>query len=99
MQETVCTASCEPVARRAFPTKQHIFGIIRGSCDHRRTPYPGDIMKMVKKILLWTVVAFIVYTIIVSPSQAAHIFQGAWNLVVLAAKNIAAFFNNILTHN
>jgi hypothetical protein len=56
-------------------------------------------MKMVKKIVLWTVLAFIVYAIIVSPSQAANIFQSAWNVIVLASKSIAAFFNQILTHN
>jgi flagellar motor component MotA len=56
-------------------------------------------MKMVKKIVLWTVVAFIVYAIIASPGQAANMFQNAWNLIVEAAKNIAAFFNAILSHN
>jgi len=56
-------------------------------------------MKMVKKIVLWTVAAFIVYAIIVSPGQAANMFQGAWNLIVEATKNVAAFFNAILTHN
>jgi hypothetical protein len=75
------------------------FGIIEQGCDHRRTPYPGDTMKMVKKIVLWTVAAFIVYAIIVSPGQAANMFQGAWNLIVEATKNVAAFFNAILTHN
>jgi hypothetical protein len=56
-------------------------------------------MKHVKKIVLWTVVAFLVYAIITSPSQAANIFQSAWNLIVQASKSIAAFFNDILTHN
>jgi hypothetical protein len=56
-------------------------------------------MKHVKKIVLWTVVAFFIYAVITSPTQAANIVQGAWSIVVLASKNIAAFFNNILTRN
>lgn len=55
-------------------------------------------MKAVKKIMLWTVLAFVVYAIITSPSQAAHIVQGAWNIIVQATKNLAAFFNAILSH-
>jgi flagellar motor component MotA len=55
-------------------------------------------MKMVKKIVLWTVVAFIVYAIIVSPNQAASLVQDASNVIVLATKSIASFFNQILTH-
>jgi hypothetical protein len=78
---------------------QRYFGIIEGICVHRRTPYRGDIMKMVKKILLWTVVAFLVYAIIESPTQAANIFQSGWNVIVLATRHIAAFFNEILSHN
>jgi hypothetical protein len=56
-------------------------------------------MKTIKKIVLWTVAAFIVYAIIVSPGQAANMFQGAWSLIVEATKSIAAFFNAILTRN
>lgn len=56
-------------------------------------------MKHVKKIVLWTVVAFLIYAIIVSPGQAASIFQGAWNLIVQAAHGIATFFNAILNRN
>jgi len=78
---------------------EYRFGIIKKSCDHCRTPYPGDTMKTVKKIVLWTVVAFFIYAIITSPTQAANIVQGAWNIIVQGTKNLAAFFNDILSHN
>ncbi len=54
-------------------------------------------MKLVRKILLWLVVAFFIYAIIKSPSQAATIVQNAWDLVVQVAKNIGTFFQDILT--
>lgn len=56
-------------------------------------------MKTVKKIVLWTVGAFFIYAVITSPSQAANIVQGAWNIIVQGTKNLAAFFNDILSHN
>jgi hypothetical protein len=56
-------------------------------------------MKHVKKIVLWTVVAFFIYAVITSPTQAANIVQGAWNIVVHAVSSIAAFFNSILNRN
>jgi hypothetical protein len=56
-------------------------------------------MKTVKKIILWTLVAFFVYAVITSPSQAANIVQGAWNIIVQAVSSIASFFNAILNRN
>ncbi|HZY00457.1 MAG TPA: hypothetical protein VFE92_13355 [Dermatophilaceae bacterium] len=56
-------------------------------------------MKHVKKIVLWTVVAFFIYAVITSPTQAANIVQGAWNIIVHGVSSIAAFFNSILNRN
>ena len=56
-------------------------------------------MKHVKKIVLWTVVAFFIYAVITSPSQAANIVQGAWNIILHAFASIGAFFNDILNRN
>ncbi|MDQ1538103.1 MAG: hypothetical protein QOE58_2496 [Actinomycetota bacterium] len=56
-------------------------------------------MKMVKKIVLWSLVIFFIYAIIKAPTQAANIIQSAWNLIVLAAQSIANFFNAILKRN
>ena len=56
-------------------------------------------MKGVKKILLWTLVAFFVYAVIRSPTQAASIVQNAWDVILHAFKSIGSFFNTILNHN
>jgi hypothetical protein len=56
-------------------------------------------MKFVKKLLLWTVVAFFLYAVFRYPDQAANIVQGAWDLIVSAAQSIGDFFNNLLTRN
>lgn len=56
-------------------------------------------MKHVKKIVLWTVVAFFIYAVITSPGQAANIVQAAWDLIVLAFQNIGSFFNALLDRN
>jgi hypothetical protein len=67
--------------------------------DHRGTPAGGDHVKYVKKIVLWTVVAFVIYAIITSPGQAANMFQSAWDLIVLAFQNIGNFFKALLNRN
>lgn len=56
-------------------------------------------MKHVKKMLLWTVVAFFIYAVVRSPNQAANIVQGAWDIIVQGVSSIAAFFDNILNRN
>jgi hypothetical protein len=56
-------------------------------------------MKHVKKIVLWTLVAFFIYAVITSPGQAADIVQNAWDLLLQGFKNIGSFFNSILNRN
>lgn len=56
-------------------------------------------MKYVKKIVLWTVVAFFIYAILRSPSQAADMVQSAWDTIVLAFQNIGNFFDALLRRN
>jgi hypothetical protein len=99
MPETACTASCEPASRRASQATSGRLGIIEESFDHLRTQYRGDHMKYVKKIVLWTVVAFFIYAILRSPSQAADMVQSAWDTIVLAFQNIGNFFDALLHRN
>ena len=54
-------------------------------------------MKMVKKILLWTLVAFLIYAVFKYPSQAASTVQSVWNFIVQLFKSLIDFFNSILT--
>ena len=55
-------------------------------------------MPRVKKILLWILVAFAVYAIITSPTQAADIVHTTWSIIVEAVTRIGAFFNAVLNH-
>jgi len=55
-------------------------------------------MKMVKKLLLWTLVAFLIYAVFKYPSQAAADVQTVWNWIVQLFKSLASFFNSLLTH-
>jgi len=54
-------------------------------------------MKMVKKILLWTLVAFLIYAVFKYPSQAANTVQSIWDFLVQLFKSLLDFFNRILT--
>jgi len=56
-------------------------------------------MKHVKKIVLWLVVAFFIWTILTSPGQAADMVQTAWDTIVMGFQNIANFFNALLNRN
>jgi hypothetical protein len=97
MRETACTGSCEQIPRRAFRTTERSLGSITKSSDHRTPPYQGDIMKMVKKILLFTLVAFLIYAVFKYPSLAADFVQNVWNFIVQLFKSLFSFFNSILT--
>lgn len=54
-------------------------------------------MKVVKKILLWTLVAFLIYAVFKYPSQAANTVQSIWDFLVQLFKSLFDFFNRILT--
>lgn len=54
-------------------------------------------MKVVKKILLWTLVAFVIYAIFKNPSLAASAAQSLWNTIVQLFKSLFSFFNSLLT--
>jgi hypothetical protein len=97
MREIACTGSCEQVPRRAFRTTELSLGSITKSSDHRAPSYQGDIMKMVKKILLFTLVAFLIYSVFKYPSLAAGFVQNVSNFIVQLFKSLFSFFNSILT--
>ena len=54
-------------------------------------------MKMVKKLLLWTVVAFLIYAVFKYPTLAADYVQNVWNFIVMVFKSLFSFFNSVLT--
>ncbi len=53
-------------------------------------------MQRVKKIALWTVLAFFVYAVVKSPGQAADILRTIWDIVVQGVKSIGSFFDALL---
>jgi hypothetical protein len=54
-------------------------------------------MKMVKKILLWTLVAFVIYAVFRYPSLAADAVTSVWNFIVQLFRSLGDFFNSLLT--
>ena len=53
-------------------------------------------MQQVKKILPWTLLAFFVYVVVVSPGQAADLVRAIWDIIVQAFTSIGSFFNALL---
>lgn len=49
-----------------------------------------------KKLLVLLVVAFVIYSIVQSPQQAADIVHTVWNMIVSGFHGIADFFNKVL---
>lgn len=56
-------------------------------------------MQRVRKILLWSLLAFMAYAIVTSPSQAADIVQSAWDIILRGLQGIGGFFDALLTRN
>jgi hypothetical protein len=53
-------------------------------------------MQHAKKMVLWTLLAFFVYAIVTSPSQAASLVHTTWNIIVVGFKGIGSFFGAVL---
>ena len=53
-------------------------------------------MPPIKKIVLWLVVIFLLYAIFTAPTEAANMFQAAWDFTVNVVSNIAEFFNSLI---
>jgi hypothetical protein len=50
-----------------------------------------------KRVLIWLGIAFVVYTIIVSPAKAADMVQAAFGGISEAGHSLAAFFNALVS--
>ena len=53
-------------------------------------------MQRVKKIVLWTLLAFFVYAIVKSPSQAADIARNTWSIIAQGFSAVGSFFDALL---
>ena len=54
-------------------------------------------MRIVKKILQWTLVAFVIYAVFRYPSLAADAVNNVWSFCVQLFKSLGNFFNSLLT--
>ena len=50
---------------------------------------------MLRKVLTWGAVAFIIYYLATSPQGAAHVVTGALNWLKSAGNSLSAFLNHI----
>ena len=53
-------------------------------------------MQRVKKIVLWTLLAFFVYAIVKSPAQAADIARNIWSIIAQGFSAVGSFFDALL---
>ena len=53
-------------------------------------------MQRVRKIVLWALLAFFVYAIVKSPTQAADIARNTWDLVGQGLASVGSFFDALL---
>lgn len=50
-----------------------------------------------KKIIIWIVVAFAVYTVITAPDEAADLVREAFNTLADGGRSVGRFFDQIVT--
>ena len=50
---------------------------------------------MIKKIITWGLVAFVIYYLATQPAGAAHLVDGAINWLKSAGNSLSDFFNHI----
>jgi hypothetical protein len=54
-----------------------------------------EVIAMLKKILTWAVVAFVIYYLATQPEGAAHVVDGAINWLKSAGNSLSQFLNHI----
>ena len=54
-----------------------------------------EVIGMMKKVLTWAGIAFVIYYLATSPDGAAHVVTGALNWLKSAGNSLATFLNHI----
>lgn len=54
-------------------------------------------VQRVKKFVLWGLLAFFVYAIVKSPSQAADIARTVWDIIAQGFSSVGSFFDALLS--
>ncbi|ROS73550.1 hypothetical protein [Cellulomonas sp. PhB143] len=50
----------------------------------------------VKVLLLWLVIAFLIYAVINSPDKSADLLHSVWDVITQAFTSIGQFFSSLL---
>lgn len=50
----------------------------------------------IKKIVLWLLTIFVIYSILVSPERAADIVGATWDILGQGVENIGRFFDSLI---
>lgn len=54
-----------------------------------------EVIGMLKKVLTWLGIAFVIYYLATSPNGAAHVVDGALNWLRSAGNSLATFLNHL----
>ena len=52
-------------------------------------------MVKVRRVLLWLVIAFLVYAVYTAPAHAADVVHQAWDIIWTALNRLISFFNHL----
>jgi len=51
---------------------------------------------LIKKGLVWLIVAFLVFAVVRNPSQAAHVTRAIWDLLFMTVAGFLTFFEELV---
>jgi hypothetical protein len=54
-----------------------------------------EVIRMLKKVITWAIVIFIVYYLATEPTAAAHFVHTIWDGLKTAASSMATFVNSL----
>jgi hypothetical protein len=54
-----------------------------------------EVIRMLKKVITWAIVIFIVYYLATDPTAAAAFVHNIWNALKTAASSMATFVNSL----
>lgn len=55
----------------------------------------GEVIAVLKKVLTWAAIAFVIYYLATSPQGAANVVSGAIGWLKTAGNSLSAFLNHI----
>ncbi len=74
---------------------QKLLGYAVLSCGKYVNALGREVIAMLKKVLTWAGVAFVIYYLATSPQGAANVVTGAIDWLKMAGNSLASFLNHI----